>query len=265
MASLARQILDDHLVRGDLTPGSEIALRVDQTLTQDTTGTMALMQFEEFGVDRVQVETAVQYVDHNLLQIDFKNPDDHRFLQSLAARYGLWFSRPGNGICHYVHCERFATPGKLLIGADSHTTQSGSLRDDRDRRRRARRGGLHGGASVRAAVPEDRRRLPRERARTAVDHGQGHHPRAVAATRRPRRTRRDLRVHRARDGEPELHRARDDREHDRRARRDRRDLPGGLRDQALAGGAAARGRLHGAPRPATPATSTRRSTSTSPS
>jgi aconitate hydratase len=126
MASLARQILDEHLVRGELTPGTEIALRVDQTLTQDTTGTMALMQFEEFGADRVQVETAVQYVDHNLLQIDFKNPDDHRFLQSLAARYGLWFSRPGNGICHYVHCERFATPGKLLIGADSHTTQSGS-------------------------------------------------------------------------------------------------------------------------------------------
>jgi predicted aconitate hydratase len=126
MASLARQILDDHLVRGELTPGTEIGLRVDQTLTQDTTGTMAMMQFEEFGVDRVQVETAAQYVDHNLLQIDFKNPDDHRFLQSLAARYGLWFSRPGNGICHYVHCERFATPGKVLIGADSHTTQSGS-------------------------------------------------------------------------------------------------------------------------------------------
>src|SRR5215831_16994800 len=126
MASLARQILEDHLVRGELTPGTEIGLRVDQTLTQDTTGTMAMMQFEEFGVDRVQVETAVQYVDHNLLQIDFKNPDDHRFLQSLAARYGLWFSRPGNGICHYVHCERFAVPGKVLIGADSHTTQSGS-------------------------------------------------------------------------------------------------------------------------------------------
>src|SRR3954453_16647684 len=126
MASLARQILDEHLVRGELTPGTEIALRVDQTLTQDTTGTMALMQFEEFGVDRMQVETPLQYVDHNLLQIDFKNPDDHRFLQSLAARYGLWFSRPGNGICHYVHCERFAVPGKTLVGADSHTTMSGS-------------------------------------------------------------------------------------------------------------------------------------------
>jgi aconitate hydratase len=126
MASLARTILEEHLERGELVPGQEIALRVDQTLAQDATGTMACMQFELFGVDRVQVETAVVYVDHNILQIDFKNPDDHRFLQAMAARYGLWFSRPGNGICHYVHCERFATPGKTLIGADSHTTQSGS-------------------------------------------------------------------------------------------------------------------------------------------
>jgi aconitate hydratase len=126
MASLARAILDEHLIRGDLRPGTEIALRVDQTLAQDATGTMALMQFEGFGVDRVQVETAVVYVDHNILQIDFKNPDDHRFLQAMAAKHGVWFSRPGNGICHYVHCERFAVPGQTLVGADSHTTQSGS-------------------------------------------------------------------------------------------------------------------------------------------
>jgi predicted aconitate hydratase len=126
MASLARTILDEHLVRGELSPGQEIALRVDQTLAQDATGTMAMMQFEAFGVDRVQVETAVVYVDHNILQIDFKNPDDHRFLQAMAAKYGTWFSRPGNGICHYVHCERFAKPGETLVGADSHTTQSGS-------------------------------------------------------------------------------------------------------------------------------------------
>ena len=126
MASLARTILEEHLVRGDLTPGSEIALRVDQALAQDATGTMACMQFEGFGQERVQVETAVVYVDHNILQIDFKNPDDHRFLQAMAAKHGLWFSRPGNGICHYVHCERFAAPGKTLVGADSHTTQSGS-------------------------------------------------------------------------------------------------------------------------------------------
>jgi aconitate hydratase len=126
MASLARTILEEHLERGELVPGQEIALRVDQALAQDATGTMACMQFELFGVDRVQVETAVVYVDLNILQIDFKNPDDHRFLQAMAGRYGLWFSRPGNGICHYVHCERFAVPGKTLIGADSHTTQSGS-------------------------------------------------------------------------------------------------------------------------------------------
>src|SRR5919108_1118619 len=126
MASLARTILEEHLVRGELKPGTEIALSVDQTLAQDATGTMAMMQLEGFGVERAQVETAVVYVDHNILQIDFKNPDDHRFLQAMAAKYGAWFSRPGNGICHYVHCERFATPGKTLIGADSHTTQSGS-------------------------------------------------------------------------------------------------------------------------------------------
>ena len=126
MSSLARTILEDHLVRGELTPGTEIGLRVDQALAQDATGTMAMMQFELFGVERVQVETAVVYVDHNILQIDFKNPDDHRFLQAMAAKYGAWFSRPGNGICHYVHCERFAAPGKTLVGADSHTTQSGS-------------------------------------------------------------------------------------------------------------------------------------------
>src|ERR671923_1148413 len=126
MASLAHTILGEHLVRGELRPGSEIALRVDQTLAQDATGTMALMQFELFGVEGVRVETAVVYVDHNILQIDFKTPDAHRFLQAMAARYGAWFSRPGNGICHYVHCERFASPGKILVGADSHTTQSGS-------------------------------------------------------------------------------------------------------------------------------------------
>ncbi len=126
MPSLARTILEDHLERGELVPGQEIALRVDQALAQDATGTMAMMQFEAFGVDRVQVETAVVYVDHNILQIDFKNPDDHRFLQAIAAKYGAWFSRPGNGICHYVHCERFAKPGQTLVGADSHTTQSGS-------------------------------------------------------------------------------------------------------------------------------------------
>src|SRR5436305_14371860 len=125
--NLSRQILSDHLVEGELKPGSPIALKVDQTLLQDATGTMACMQFEQLGVERVQVERAVQYVDHNVIQLDFKNPDDHRMLQALARNDGLHFSRPGNGICHYVHIERFAKPGGILVGADSHTTTSGAL------------------------------------------------------------------------------------------------------------------------------------------
>ena len=125
--SLTRQILEEHLVEGELRPGAPIALRVDQTLLQDATGTMAFMQFEQLGVPRVRVERAVQYVDHNVIQLDFKNPDDHRMLQAMARRYGADYSRPGNGICHYVHIERYARPGGVLVGADSHTTTSGAL------------------------------------------------------------------------------------------------------------------------------------------
>jgi aconitate hydratase len=110
-----------------LEPGEEIQVRLDQTLMQDATGTMACLQFEQLNVDRVKVPFAVVYVDHNILQIDFKNPDDHRFLQTFAARHGIWFSRPGNGICHYLHLERFARPGHTLLGADSHTTTAGAL------------------------------------------------------------------------------------------------------------------------------------------
>src|ERR687884_1579898 len=126
-ASLTRKILEEHLVEGDLEPGEPIALKVDQTLLQDATGTMACMQFEQLDVERVQVDRAVQYVDHNVIQLDFKNPDDHRMLQALARKYGIHYSRPGNGICHYVHVERFARPGGILVGADSHTTTSGAL------------------------------------------------------------------------------------------------------------------------------------------
>jgi aconitate hydratase len=125
--NLTRRILQEHLVEGELTPGSPIALRVDQTLLQDATGTMACMQFEQLGIPRVQVDRAVQYIDHNVIQLDFKNPDDHRMLQALARRYGIDYSRPGNGICHYVHIERYAKPGGILVGADSHTTTSGAL------------------------------------------------------------------------------------------------------------------------------------------
>src|SRR5437667_9211189 len=125
--NLTTQILKEHLAGGDLEPGRSISLKIDQALLQDATGTMALMQFEQLGVPRVKVDRAVQYVDHNVVALDFKNPDDHRFLRALASRYGLHFSRPGNGISHYVHLERFGRPGDVLVGADSHTTTGGAL------------------------------------------------------------------------------------------------------------------------------------------
>jgi aconitate hydratase len=125
--NLTRQILRDHLAEGELRPGEPIGLRVDQTLLQDATGTMAFMQFEQLDVPRVAVDRAVQYVDHNVVQLDYKNPDDHRMLQALASKYGAHFSRPGNGISHYLSLERFAKPGDVLVGADSHTTTSGAL------------------------------------------------------------------------------------------------------------------------------------------
>src|SRR3954470_1146010 len=125
--NLSRQILKEHLVEGDLKPGEPIALKIDQTLLQDATGTMTCMQFEQLGQPRVKVDRAVQYIDHNVIQLDFKNPDDHRMLQAMARKFGIDFSRPGNGICHYVHIERYAKPGGILVGADSHTTTSGAL------------------------------------------------------------------------------------------------------------------------------------------
>ena len=125
--NLATKILHDHLVGGHWATGQEISLRVDQALLQDATGTMACLQYLELGDGRIRLPLAVQYVDHNTIQLDFKNPDDHRFLQAFCAKHGIHFSRPGNGICHYVHIERFARPGALMIGADSHTTTSGCL------------------------------------------------------------------------------------------------------------------------------------------
>jgi aconitate hydratase len=119
--NLTQKILEGHLVDGHLVPGEEIAIRIDQTLLQDATGTVAMLEFESLGIDSVQVELAAQYVDHNILQSDNKNADDHRYLQTACARYGIHFSPPGNGICHQVHMERFGIPGKTLLGADSHT------------------------------------------------------------------------------------------------------------------------------------------------
>ncbi len=123
--TVAEKVLEAHLVKGKMVPGEEIAIRIDQTLTQDATGTMAYLEFETIGLNRVKTELSVSYVDHNILQTDFKNADDHRFLQSVAKRYGIWFSKPGNGICHQVHLERFAKPGKTLLGSDSHTPTAG--------------------------------------------------------------------------------------------------------------------------------------------
>ncbi len=125
--NLAEKIIAAHLTDGVMEPGGEVALRIDQTLTQDATGTMAYLEFEAMGIDRVRTERSVAYVDHNTLQSGFENADDHRYLQSVAAKYGIWFSRPGNGICHQVHLERFGIPGKTLIGSDSHTPTAGGL------------------------------------------------------------------------------------------------------------------------------------------
>nr|MCR5698531.1 aconitate hydratase [Treponemataceae bacterium] len=136
--TLAEKILQAHIVpeacsdtkfvKGErIERGSDIAIKIDQTLTQDATGTMTYLQFETIGIPRVKTELSVSYVDHNTLQTDFKNMDDHRYLQSIAAKYGLYFSRPGNGICHQVHLECFGKPGKTLLGSDSHTPTGGGI------------------------------------------------------------------------------------------------------------------------------------------
>jgi aconitate hydratase len=123
--TIVEQIMAAHLVSGELVPGAEVALKIDHTLTQDATGTLTYLEFEAMGVDRVRPEVAVSYVDHNLLQTDFRNADDHRFLRTIAAKYGLYFSPPGNGISHQVHLERFSVPGKTMLGSDSHTPTAG--------------------------------------------------------------------------------------------------------------------------------------------
>lgn len=125
--TLTYKILEKHLVTGKLEPGNEIGIRIDQTLTQDATGTMAYLQFEAMGIPKVRTEISVSYVDHNTLQQGFENADDHRYLETVAAKYGIYFSRPGNGICHQVHLERFGKPGKTLLGSDSHTPTGGGI------------------------------------------------------------------------------------------------------------------------------------------
>jgi len=125
--SVARKIIDEHIVEGEPIPGREIAVRIDQTLMQDATGTMACLELEAMGIERVRTKLSVCYVDHNMLQLGFENADDHRFLRTFAAKHGIYFSRPGNGICHQVHLERFAIPGESLLGSDSHTPTCGGI------------------------------------------------------------------------------------------------------------------------------------------
>ncbi|MHA2226280.1 MAG: aconitate hydratase [Candidatus Hodarchaeales archaeon] len=127
MVSIAKKILKEHIVEGKFEIGEEIGIRIDHTMTQDATGTMAYLQFEAMGLKKVKTELSVSIVDHNTLQSDFKNPDDHRYLQSVASKFGIMFSRPGNGICHQVFLERFARPGKTMIGSDSHTPTAGGM------------------------------------------------------------------------------------------------------------------------------------------
>src|ERR671925_2027871 len=125
--NVAQKLIESHLVQGNMVPGEEIGIRIDQTLTQDATGTLVMQELEALGLDRVRTEVSVQYVDHNLLQADERNAEDHLFLRSAARRYGLWFSGPGNGVSHPTHMQRFGRPGKTLAGSDSHTCAAGCL------------------------------------------------------------------------------------------------------------------------------------------
>jgi aconitate hydratase len=125
--NFAKKLIESHLVEGEMKPEEEIGIRIDQTLTQDANGTMVMLELEAMGLRRVKTELSAQYVDHNLLQTDFKNADDHLFLRSACKKFGIWYNRPGNGVSHPVHMERFGIPGKTLLGADSHTCAAGSL------------------------------------------------------------------------------------------------------------------------------------------
>src|ERR671919_344452 len=126
-ANVAHKLISSHLVSGEMEPGAEIGIRIDQTLTQDATGTLVMLELEAMDLDRVKTELSAQYVDHNLLQADEKNADDHVFLYSACQRFGIWYSKPGNGVSHPVHMQRFGAPGKTLLGSDSHTCAAGSL------------------------------------------------------------------------------------------------------------------------------------------
>ena len=149
--NLTQKILSAHLLSGELIPGTEISIRIDQTLTQDSTGTMAYLQFEAMGVDRVKTKKSVAYIDHNTLQTGFENADDHQFIQTVAKKHGIYCSKPGNGICHQVQLERFGVPGYTLLGSDSHTPTGGGIGL---RRRRSGCGRCHGRRRLFPQLPE---------------------------------------------------------------------------------------------------------------
>ena len=125
--NIAQKLIKSHLVSGEMIPGKEISIRIDQTLTQDATGTMAYLQFEAMGIDKVKTELSLSYIDHNTLQSGFENADDHKYIQTVCKKHGVYFSKPGNGVCHQLHLERFGVPGKSLVGSDSHTPTCGGI------------------------------------------------------------------------------------------------------------------------------------------
>ncbi len=177
--TIAQKIIKEHLVSGEMTVGSDIGLKIDQTLTQDATGTMAYIEYEAMGIPRVKTEKSVAYIDHNTLQTGFENADDHRFIQSVCKKHGIYFSRPGNGICHQVHLERFGKPGKTLIGSDSHTPTGGGI------------GMLAigaGGLDVAHHYAQDGQSQPHRQA-LSVGIGKGHHSRRAARDERQGRRR----------------------------------------------------------------------------
>jgi len=125
--NIVYKIIEKHLIEGEIKAGNEVGIKIDQTLTQDATGTLAYLEFEAMGVDKIKTRCSASYIDHNTLQLGFENSDDHKYLQSIAEKYGIYFSPVGNGVCHQVHLERFAVPGETLIGSDSHTPTAGAL------------------------------------------------------------------------------------------------------------------------------------------
>ena len=198
--NLAQKLIASHLVEGDMVPGSEIGIRIDQTLTQDATGTMVMLELEAMRLDRVRTELSAQYVDHNLLQADFRNADDHLFLRSACQRFGLWYSKPGNGVSHPVHMQRFGVPGKTLLGSDSHTCAAGSLG-----MLAIGAGGLEvamamAGEPFHLTMPADLGRAVGRRA-PGLGEREGRHPRDAAPPRREGRARTHHRVLRARDSQ----------------------------------------------------------------